>query len=156
MIGLLCVLFVGEVLSAPESKVIRRTDGTVVSCQAAMVLEGDPTRVGKWVIMQPQGDQYGFGNILNNFRARSGLSPLTYDANLSAWASQNNAAQSRQGLGHHVVPGCSQNAGWNYADAASVFMGWHNSPGHYATLVRQAYSYGISYGPGPYWTLNVK
>ncbi|GIW85821.1 MAG: hypothetical protein KatS3mg108_0145 [Isosphaeraceae bacterium] len=100
-------------------------------------------------------DPYGFTAILNGYRAQVGLPPVAVDPNLAAWASQNNAAQCHRGLGHHVVPGCLQNSGWNYASAWDVFLGWLHSPGHRATMLSPSISrVGIAYGPGPYWTLN--
>ncbi|MFO0956029.1 MAG: CAP domain-containing protein [Isosphaeraceae bacterium] len=102
-------------------------------------------------------DPYGFGSILNNYRASAGLPPVAYDVELSAWASQNNAAQNSYGLGHHVNPGCLQNSGWNYSDASSLAVGWINSPAHRDTLLSRTITrFGIAYGPGPYWTLNAR
>ncbi|MBV8312543.1 MAG: hypothetical protein JO344_19335, partial [Planctomycetaceae bacterium] len=46
-------------------------------------------------------DPYGVASILNGMRAGAGLHPLAYDPGLSAWASQNNSAQCRWGIGHH-------------------------------------------------------
>lgn len=106
---------------------------------------------------QPVGDPYGFMTILNNYRASAGLPPIAYDPNLAGWAASNNAAQCNRGLGHHVNPGCLQNSGWNYSDAWSCAVGWMNSPAHRDTLLApSASSFGIAYGPGPYWTLNVR
>jgi hypothetical protein len=83
------------------------------------------------------------------------LSPASYDPSLSSWAVQNNAAQCRHGIGHHVVPNCCQNSGWNYTSAEDVAVGWMNSPGHRATMLMPGMTrFGIAYGPGPYWTLN--
>lgn len=105
----------------------------------------------------PAGDPYGFATILNGYRAQVGLSPVAVDGNLSAWASQNNAAQCHRGLGHHVLPGCLQNSGWNYTSAWEVFVGWLNSPGHRANMLSPSITrMGIAYGPGPYWTLNAQ
>ncbi|MFO0956574.1 MAG: CAP domain-containing protein [Isosphaeraceae bacterium] len=105
----------------------------------------------------PAGDPYGFVAILNQMRASSGLPPVAYDANLSAWASQNNAAQNSYGLGHHVNPGSYQNSGWNYANAAAVAQAWLASPGHAAAMLANGISrVGIAYGPGPYWTMNAQ
>lgn len=105
----------------------------------------------------PSTDPYGFTSMLNNYRASAGLPPVAYDADLSAWAGQNNLAQNAQGLGHHVNPGCLQNSGWNYADAGSLLIGWINSPAHRDTLLaRNVTRFGIAYGPGPYWTLNAR
>lgn len=106
---------------------------------------------------QPAVDPYGFAQILNNYRASAGLPPVAYDANLAGWAASNNAAQCSYGLGHHVNPGFFQNSGWNYADAWSCAVAWMNSPAHRDTLLSpSASSFGIAYGPGPYWTLNVR
>lgn len=148
-------------------------------CVGQKILKGAPADIGKWRVKYKvvsstgesytykasgtgaqsyaqYGDPYGFANYLNSYRASCGLPPLAYDPNLSAWASQNNAAQSRRGLGHHINPGARQNSGWNYANASSVFQGWRNSSGHNANMLAQGSTYGIAYGPGPYWTLNVK
>jgi uncharacterized protein YkwD len=102
-------------------------------------------------------DPYGFAAILNAYRASAGLHPLAYDADLSNWAAHNNAAQARRGLGHHVLPNCYQNCGWNYSDAWSLARGWMNSPGHRENMLTpSATRFGIAYGPGPYWTLNAQ
>jgi uncharacterized protein YkwD len=102
-------------------------------------------------------DPYGFAAILNGYRAQVGLPPVAVDGNLAAWASQNNAAQCHRGLGHHIVPGCLQNSGWNYASAWEVFVGWLNSPGHRANMLSPSITrVGVAYGPGPYWTLNAQ
>lgn len=104
-----------------------------------------------------QADPYGFAGILNRLRAAVGLHPLVYDANLSAWASQNNAEQSRRGLGHHILPNCLQNSCWNVHDALSAAMMWMNSPAHRQNMLSpSATRFGIAYGPGPYWTLNAQ
>lgn len=103
----------------------------------------------------PAGDPYGFAQMLNAYRAMAGLPPVAYDASLSAWASRNNVAQSRRGLGHHINPNCFQNCGWNYSDAGGVARGWMDSPGHRANMLSPSITrFGIAYGPGPYWTMN--
>ena len=150
-----------ERFSSPVATWIRRLDGTVVHCEAQQVLTGIPARQGKWVIRRevpyvPPGDPYGFKWYLDAFRSQHGLWALVYDANLSTWAAQNNAACSQRGLGHWINPGCWQNSGWNYADAYSVFMGWAQSPGHRLAMLAPVRTYGIAYGPGPYWTLNLR
>ena len=105
----------------------------------------------------PATDPSGFVGILNGYRAGAGLPPVAYDATLSAWASANNAAQSRRGLGHWVNPNCYQNSGWNYPTAASVAAGWMASPAHRANMLARGVSrVGIAHGPGPYWTLNLR
>jgi len=102
-------------------------------------------------------DPYGFASILNRLRAAAGLHPVAYDPELSSWASQNNSAQCRWGIGHHVNPCGVQNCGWNYADASAAAQGWMNSPGHRQNLLSPSISrFGIAYGPGPYWTLNAR
>lgn len=102
-------------------------------------------------------DPYGFASILNRLRAAAGLHPVAYDPDLSSWASQNNSAQCRWGIGHHVNPCGVQNCGWNYADASAVAQGWMDSPGHRRNLLSPSISrFGIAFGPGPYWTLNAK
>jgi uncharacterized protein YkwD len=103
------------------------------------------------------GDPYGFAPILNQYRASVGLPPVAVDANLSAWASQNNAAQTHRGLGHHINPNCFQNCAWNYASAWGVIQGWLDSPGHRANMFSPSITrVGIAYGPGPYWTMNAQ
>lgn len=103
------------------------------------------------------GDPYGFAAIFNRLRAAAGLQPVAYDPELSSWASQNNAAQCRRGIGHHVNPRCAQNCGWNYATADAVAQGWMNSPGHRQNMLSPSITrFGIAFGPGPYWTLNAR
>jgi uncharacterized protein YkwD len=102
-------------------------------------------------------DPWGFLAVLNAHRAAARLPPVVVDANLSAWASQNNLAQCRRGLGHHVNPNCFQNCGWNYASAWDVAVGWMNSPGHRSNMLSPVITrVGIAYGPGPYWTMNAR
>jgi len=107
--------------------------------------------------MAPAADPYGFAAIINQYRAAAGLPALDYDHDLSSWAAMNNAEQSSRGLGHHVNPNCYQNCAWNTPDASSTAEQWLASPGHrqnmYSPSVR---SFGIAYGPGPYWTLNLR
>ncbi|OJW24599.1 MAG: hypothetical protein BGO49_06025 [Planctomycetales bacterium 71-10] len=106
---------------------------------------------------QYAGDPYGFTNVLNRIRASAGLHPLAYDPGLSSWAQQNNAEQCRRGLGHHVNPTGTQNCAYNYTDANSTAAGWMNSPGHRQNMLSPtATSFGIAFGPGPYWTLNAR
>lgn len=101
------------------------------------------------------GDQYGFGAMLNSFRARHGLGSLAHDATLTTWAAANNAAQQLRGLGHFVFGTARrQNSGWNYQSTASVFSGWCGSPGHLAALLDPTIRrYGIAFN-GVYWTFN--
>lgn len=103
------------------------------------------------------GDPYGFNAIINNYRASAGLPPVSYDPNLSAWASQNNAAQCSMGLGHHVLQGFFQNCGYNQASVLDIAHSWMASPGHAQNMLTPSASrFGIAYGPGPYWTLNMQ
>lgn len=105
----------------------------------------------------PAADPYGFAAILNQYRASVGLHPLEYDPDLSAWAVRNNEHQAGRGLGHHVNPNCHQNCAFNTPDAASTADQWIGSRGHRANLLAPAArSFGIAYGPGPYWTLNLR
>lgn len=106
---------------------------------------------------QTGGDPYGFTNVLNRIRASAGLHPLAYDPSLSSWAHQNNAEQCRRGLGHHINPFGTQNCAYNYSDADSAATGWMNSPGHRENMLSPtATSFGIAFGPGPYWTMNAR
>lgn len=105
------------------------------------------------------GDPYGFINVLNRIRASAGLRPVSYDANLSSWARQNNAVQSVRGLGHHVsaAGATAQNCAWNYSNADEAAAGWMNSPGHRENMLSPSITHvGIAFGPGPYWTLNAR
>lgn len=103
------------------------------------------------------GDPYGFSAFINNYRASVGLPPLAYDPNLAAWASQNNAAQCSMGLGHHVMADFFQNCGYNQASVADIAMSWMSSPGHAQNMLApSATRFGIAYGPGPYWTMNLQ
>ena len=103
------------------------------------------------------GDPYGFAAHFNYYRAVAGLPPVSYDPNLSNWASHNNVAQTRRGLGHFVNPNCFQNCAWNITDAATAAQTWMNSTGHRENMLSPNISrFGIAYGPGPYWTLNAQ
>ena len=106
---------------------------------------------------EPASDPYGFAAHFNYYRAVAGLPPVSYDPNLSNWASHNNVAQTRRGLGHFVNPNCFQNCAWNITDAATAAQMWMNSTGHRENMLSPNISrFGIAYGPGPYWTLNAQ
>ena len=106
---------------------------------------------------EPAVDPYGFAAYFNYYRSMAGLPPVAYDPNLSNWASHNNAAQTRRGLGHFVNPNCAQNCAWNITDAATAAQTWMNSAGHRENMLSPTISrFGIAYGPGPYWTLNAQ
>ncbi len=112
-----------------------------------------PTEAGR----QAGGDPYGFARVLNRIRAAAGLRPLAYDPSLSSWARRNNVMQSIRGIGHYVNPGAAQNSAYNYGDAESVAAGWMNSPGHRENMLSPtATSFGVAFGPGPYWTMNTR
>jgi hypothetical protein len=107
--------------------------------------------------VEPPSDPYRFTTMLNHLRAAIGLQPVSYDDDLTAWAAQNNAAQCRRGLGHHVNPNCYQNSAWNTPDASSTLETWLNSPGHRENLLSAEITrVGLAYGPGPYWTMNAR
>ena len=107
--------------------------------------------------LAPAADPYGFAPILNTLRASAGLAPVEYDADLSRWAARNNAEQSARGLGHHVNPNCFQNSAWNTPDAAGTADQWVASAGHRENMLAPSVrTFGIAYGPGPYWTLNLR
>lgn len=102
-------------------------------------------------------DPYGFGAVLNRYRAAAGLPAASYDPGLSRWATVNNASQCVRGIGHHVYPNCNQNCGWNMTNAEEAAAEWMNSPGHRENMLLPGMThFGIAYGPGPYWTLNVR
>jgi uncharacterized protein YkwD len=101
----------------------------------------------------PAGDVYGFTNWLNGVRAQYGLPAVGYDANLEAWAQQNNTHQSSRGIGHFVMgPARRQNSAMgNYASIGAM---WLSSPAHRAALLDPSIRFiGIA-GLGAYWTFN--
>ena len=97
-------------------------------------------------------DPGGFMSWLNATRAQYGLGAVGYDSNLEAWASQNNAHQSRMGLGHFVMgPARRQNSAMSGANPGNM---WMNSPGHRSALLDPTITrIGISFD-GTYWTFN--
>src|SRR5262249_18727816 len=107
--------------------------------QAARAAQADPMVQTTQLVqpaqaVQPAGDPDRFVNWLNGVRASMGLGPVGYDANLSAWAQQNNSAQAAYGLGHHVMgPARRQNSAMG--SAASIGMQWMASPAHRAALL---------------------
>lgn len=99
------------------------------------------------------GDAYGFTAWLNGVRAQYGLPAVGYDANLEAWASQNNAQQQYRGIGHFVMgPARRQNSAMGgFAQIGSM---WLSSPAHRAALLDPTIRFiGIA-GAGAYWTFN--
>ena len=147
----------GRALYAPAATGQGGTEYRLAAYQPApMPVEAAPS-VAETPAAPATADPYGFTSILNQYRASVGLPPVAVDANLSAWASQNNAAQAHRGLGHHINPNCFQNCAWNYSDAWGVMKGWLDSPGHRANLFSPSITrVGIAYGPGPYWTMNAQ
>lgn len=99
------------------------------------------------------GDPYGFTAWLNGVRAQYGLSAVSYDENLSAWANMNNAQQNSMGLGHHVMgPARRQNSAMG--SSASIGSQWLASPAHADALLDPTIrAIGIA-GMGAYWTFN--
>lgn len=82
----------------------------------------------------PSGDPTGFVDLLNAARAARGLSSVAYDPTAAAVAAQNNAVQSANGLGHHVVGAYGQVAAVGMLDAASALRAWSESPAHAALI----------------------
>jgi uncharacterized protein YkwD len=72
---------------------------------------------------------------INQARAERGLKPLTHASNLTKAASENDAANQRSGLGHHISLGNNNARGEitamnsNMTPAAAIRQ-WINSPGH--------------------------
>ncbi len=95
-------------------------------------------------------DPYGFTVWLNQTRARYGLRPVVYDANLTAWAYQN----SLRGFGHFIMgPSRRQNAGMGPYQAMPD--AWMNSPGHREALLDPTIQrIGIAGVNGNVWTYN--
>jgi hypothetical protein len=120
-------------------------------CEAREIMAG-PADVGKWRIVRQLGDSYGFTTWLNGVRAQSGLSPVAYDSNLSAWAAQNNNAQMAMGMGHHVMGAARrQNAAMMVSFPGPAWMG---SGGHRDALLDPSITRaGIDYRGG-YWTFS--
>lgn len=134
-----------------------KDDALTNAVHTVPIAEPEPEPAPAPVVVYEAADPYGFAGILNRIRMAAGLRPLSYDSNLSAWASQNNAAQSSRGLGHHILPNCFQNCCWNVGDAGSAANMWMNSPAHRDNMLNPSVSrFGIAYGPGPYWTLNAQ
>jgi hypothetical protein len=144
---------VSEKLSAPEYRNITRLDGTISYSYCSQVLEGHAIRKGKWVILQPPEDPYGFTTWLNSTRASYGLSAVSHDPNLTNWASMNNSHQASRGMGHYTLgPARRQNSAMgNYASIGAM---WMASPPHRAALLDPSIRWiGIA-GLGAYWTYN--
>lgn len=96
-----------------------------------------------------------FLSWLNATRARYGLPAVGYDPNLASWAAANSAAQTRLGLGHHVMgPARRQNSAMG--GAGSLASMWMNSPAHRAALLDPSIRWIGLAGVGAYWTFNAR
>lgn len=129
----------------PATTYVQQPAATYVQQPAATYAQ--PAQVASY------GDPYGFTSWLNSIRAQYGLGAVSYDANLTNWASSNNAAQQSRGMGHHVMgPARRQNSA--IGSAASIGGQWMNSPAHRAALLDPTIrAIGIA-GAGMYWTFN--
>lgn len=146
-----------EVEAEPVAQAAEAVDQTAEAVDQQVVVYQEAPEAAPAHEYHAGGDPYGFTNVLNRIRAAAGLHPLAYDPSLSSWAQQNNAEQCRRGLGHHVNPTGTQNCAYNYSDANSAAAGWMNSPGHRENMLSpSATTFGIAFGPGPYWTMNAR
>lgn len=78
--------------------------------------------------------------LVNQYRARRDLPPLTMDATIASLAREHSAAMAKAGqLNHDDFPSrvqrsgfamCVENVGWNYTSPEGQFEGWRASPGH--------------------------
>lgn len=102
------------------------------------------------------GDPGSFQAWLNATRARYGLPGVAYDANLTAWAQQNNVAQQARGLGHWVMgPARRQNSAMSAYFSVVPGM-WLASPGHAAALLDPSITrFGLA-GLGQWWTFSAQ
>jgi hypothetical protein len=117
----------------------------------------EPAAAGATVTRPVQaeaGDPWGFQAWLNTTRAAYGLPAVAYDANLTNWAAQNNAAQRTYGMGHHVMgPARRQNAAGAMA-VGDVEARWLGSPAHAAALLDPTIrAFGIHWD-GTFWTFS--
>lgn len=100
-------------------------------------------------------NEQNFLNWLNSTRARYGLPAVGYDQNLANWAMQNNAQQSRRGIGHFVMgPARRQNAAMG--SASNIGSMWMASPAHRAALLDPNMRWIGLAGWGSWWTLNLR
>ena len=98
-------------------------------------------------------DPYGFVAWLNGVRGQYGLPPVGHDPNLDAWASQNNARQAVQGMGHYIMgPARRQNSAMG--SYASIGAMWLASPAHRSALLDPTIRFVGLAGAGAYWTFN--
>jgi uncharacterized protein YkwD len=119
----------------------------------AQAVQYQPTQYATAQPAQGGCDPFGFLGWLNSTRASYGLPAVSYDENLSNWASMNNSQQNARGMGHHVMgPARRQNAAMGaYQNIGQM---WMNSPAHRAALLDPSIrAIGIA-GMGAYWTFN--
>lgn len=85
-------------------------------------------------------DAQHLASLVNQYRARRDLPPLTMDATIAGLARTHSAAMAKAGqLNHDDFPSrvqrsgfamCVENVGWNYPSPEGQFEGWRVSPGH--------------------------
>jgi hypothetical protein len=105
---------------------------------------------------QATGDPTGFLVLLNVERRRRGLREVLYDAGLTGWCRQNNAAQVSRGLGHWVNPGFLQCSFVGPSNAQSALYGWMASGPHAAILFSPSITVIGVDGYGSAWTLDAR
>ena len=100
-----------------------------------------------WLALMPcfaagdNGDYaQGLVDLVNEYRASHGRSPLASDATLAALAGEHSTAMANVGaLSHDDFPSrarrsrgnlCVENVGWNYRTPQAQFDAWRASPAH--------------------------
>ncbi len=123
------------------------------------------------------GEEQAFLAIINDYRGRNGLAPLTLTQTLGAGAEHHSVDMAElnyfshtladgtdfsqnminHGYGHATLRG--ENIAAGYADAARTFELWRTSPGHNSNMLRSGFAaigIGRAYGEGSrygwYWT----
>lgn len=112
----------------------------------------------------------GFGEALNSYRARHGLSPLTPDSELTGAAQAYAQEMVSNGYFSHTdrhganpmvratMAGCSwrsvgENLASGYTTTEQVIQGWHGSSSHRQAMLRRVYTrYGMG-RVGTMWVL---
>ncbi len=91
----------------------------------------------------------GFGRhlaeLINGYRERNGLAPLTISQDLVALAGEHSAEMAAQRLLTHEgfdarytrarSRVCVENVGWNFQTAEALMDGWRHSPAHHRNLL---------------------
>jgi uncharacterized protein YkwD len=108
--------------------------------------------------------------LINQKRCEAGLAPLALNAELNRAAIGHSEDMFTNNFFSHTGSDGSkftdrikragykgspigENIAWGYANAASVFLGWWNSPGHKANMMNSgAREFGVGY-KSPYWTM---